>query len=230
MAKIVLLHGALGSARDLKSLERSLTLKNHEVLTLSFQGHDKTTSTDFSIKGFADQLAGAINNFGKDAVVFGYSMGGFVALHLASAGFQINTLITLSTRFNWSSEYAESESKKLDADQIKEKHPGLFNALDEAHGDATTILQKTSDVLLELPSLAKDLLGKLPALEIPVWLGTGDTDRMVSIAETMDVLSQLKSGSLFVLPKTKHAIQTADPDILAEIISAAAAQERANVK
>lgn len=74
----------------------------HQIYTFDFAGHGKSApNPQFSIEFFADQLAEFCE--GMDHYhIFGYSMGGYVAL-FAAALKRINPLsiITLGTKFDW---------------------------------------------------------------------------------------------------------------------------------
>jgi len=82
MQNLILLHGALGSPDDLLPLTHALKRTNLDVYTLSFSGHGKLPfHAAFGIEQFAKELETFIlkNNL-SSSCVFGYSMGGFVAM------------------------------------------------------------------------------------------------------------------------------------------------------
>jgi pimeloyl-ACP methyl ester carboxylesterase len=83
MQHLILLHGALGHANQLHPLAD--LLKTYHVHTLNFSGHGGTpmSNASFSIPLFAEEVRQYIrqNNLGNVAI-FGYSMGGYVAMYL----------------------------------------------------------------------------------------------------------------------------------------------------
>ncbi len=103
MKHIILLHGAIGTACQLQPLSAALSKYNFKTHTLNFSGHGKASfQTDFGIEQFAAELEVFIetNNLIQPAV-FGYSMGGYVALHLAyTKPGLLGTIITLGTKFD----------------------------------------------------------------------------------------------------------------------------------
>src|ERR1044072_7796556 len=86
MTPLILLHGAIGASDQLQALASVLQQKGREVHVMDFAGHGKQPFGEaFGIDYFGWELKRFVKE--KDLVkpnVFGYSMGGYVALHLAS--------------------------------------------------------------------------------------------------------------------------------------------------
>ena len=87
MAKpqLILLHGALG-AQSQFSPWLPLLEESFEVHSLDFEGHGTQAFADrpFAISHFAENLERYIHSKGlQQPHVFGYSMGGYVAMYLA---------------------------------------------------------------------------------------------------------------------------------------------------
>jgi hypothetical protein len=49
-------------------------------------------------------------------------------------------------------------------------------------------------------------------------IGIGDRDKMVSLEETVEVYKQLPAGFMYMLPATKHPVETADISLLSKLI------------
>ena len=82
MKQIILLHGAIGAHDQLVALANELKQQGFQPYSFSFSGHGQIPFQDnFSIEQFALELEQFIakNNLEQPAV-FGYSMGGYVAL------------------------------------------------------------------------------------------------------------------------------------------------------
>src|SRR5206468_4121330 len=126
-----------------------------EVFSFNFSGHGKTNfnTNGFSIPVFAEELEKfIINNKIVKPSIFGYSMGGYVALYLASQNANLlGNIATLGTKFSWSPEIAQREIKMLDAKTISEKVPKFAEALKNRHGvQWQELLNKTSQMMVEL--------------------------------------------------------------------------------
>lgn len=223
MKNIILLHGAIGAADQLDSLASTLKEKNYNVYTLSFSGHGKIPfQNQFGIEQFSGELESFIksNNLNQPTI-FGYSMGGYVALYLAHQQPNLlGNIITLGTKFEWSPEITAKEVKMLDAKTIAEKVPKFAEALKARHGnDWEALLQKTTNMMLGLGANNTLKLTDVSLIENKVLIGLADKDTMVSLDETTAVYKQLKNGAMYMLPNTKHPIESVNVSLLAKIIS-----------
>jgi len=81
---LLLLHGALGSKAQFKSIKEKLS-NQFEIYDLDFEGHGgNTSSKDFTMDLFADNVIALLKDKGiKQVNIFGYSMGGYVGLNVA---------------------------------------------------------------------------------------------------------------------------------------------------
>lgn len=223
MKNILLLHGAIGAKDQLELLSGELKELGFKVHTLNFSGHGQHPfQVDFGIEQFALELEQFIHaNSIVKPVVFGYSMGGYVALYLAKQKPDLlGTIITLGTKFSWSPEIAQKEIKMLDSKVIVEKVPKFAAALKERHGnDWETLLQKTAEMMIGLGNKNCLLPEDVQAIESKVLIGLADKDNMVSLEETVAVYKQLKNGSMYMLPDTKHPIETVNANLLAKLIA-----------
>ena len=110
----------------------------------------------------------------------------------------------------------------LDAKKIEEKVPAFAQQLSEKHSAAgwKNVLEKTAEMMLEMGRnnpIHAELLAKLA---LPVRLGLGDHDNMVSIEETIAIFRQIPGAELFVMPATQHPIEKIPPTKIAgEILS-----------
>lgn len=82
MTSILLLHGALGSSDEFSALAQELPCA---CVTMDFIGHGTTPDDEapWTIDRFASQLETFIEELPKPLPIFGYSMGGYVALWLS---------------------------------------------------------------------------------------------------------------------------------------------------
>ncbi|MBP7810191.1 MAG: alpha/beta fold hydrolase [Bacteroidia bacterium] len=223
MSSIILLHGAIGAKDQLEPLAKELSANGYQTYSLNFSGHGQTPfQNQFSISQFAEELKLFIdkNNLVKPDV-FGYSMGGYVALYLASQNHNLlGNIITLGTKFEWSTEIAAKEIKMLDAKTIAEKVPKFAEALEKRHGDDwQLLLQKTADMMVDLG--ANNLLNRnaFSQIKSKVLIGLADSDTMVSISETDNAASKIIAAKRYTLANTKHPLETVNVNELVKIIS-----------
>jgi esterase/lipase len=223
MRCIILLHGAIGAADQLEPLARELTNAGFKTYTLNFSGHGQTPFQEqFGISQFANELRSFIEeNKLEKPEVFGYSMGGYVALYLAAMQPELlGSIVTLGTKLDWSPAIAEKEIKMLDPKTIQEKVPKFAEALQNRHGENwQLLLQRTANMMLDLGS--NNLLNKNTYAKIKnkVAIGLADNDNMVSIEETDNAASKIVGCLRFNLSNTKHPIETVNVTYLADLIT-----------
>ncbi|MBS1493168.1 MAG: alpha/beta fold hydrolase [Bacteroidetes bacterium] len=211
MKKLLLLHGAIGAASQFDKLKEELKDK-FEIYSMNFSGHGGEAMPEkFSIELFADDVIKFLEKNNLDNMdVFGYSMGGYVALYIASKfKNKLNRIFTTATKFDWNEESSVKESKMLNPAKIEEKIPAFAKSLEKRHapGDWKVVLNKTADMMIELgkkPVLTNDVLEKI---ENDVLVSVGDKDTMVTIEETANAAGKLKNGKLFIFSETEHPIE-----------------------
>lgn len=222
MKNIILLHGAIGASDQLIPLENELQQLGFSCYRLDFSGHGpKDFTNGFGIAAFANELESFISKNKIDKPhVFGYSMGGYVALYLASQKPNIfQDIITLGTKLEWSPEIAVKEIKMLDPNIIIEKVPKFAEALKNRHGEKwKLLLQKTAEMMLSLGNnniLNEEAFSKITS---KVFIGLADLDNMVSLNETDFAASKISNSRRFTLTETKHPIETVNAKALAALI------------
>lgn len=223
MTKILLLHGAIG-AKDQFGILQELLSAHMEVHTMNFTGHGggKIPDEPFTIDMFARDIITYLDSNNIDEInIFGYSMGGYAALYAAfnNPG-RISKIFTLATKFEWTPEIAEREVKMLDAQKMKVKVPKFAAELAKRHGEDkwVTLLQKTADMMTGLGNKNVLTIELLNQINNKVLVGIGDSDKMVSLEETIAAFRTLTNANLLVLPATPHPIEQVNKEILAKAI------------
>lgn len=221
MNTLLLLHGAIGSAAQFDDLV-TLLKDSYQIHALNFYGHGGTPANGkpFSIKDFAQQAAAFVNEagIGGPVNIFGYSMGGYVAMYMARhTGVEIGRIITLGTKFHWDEAGAAKETKMLQPDVIEQKLPAFAQQLEQRHHPEPwkKILNQTAEMLQQMGKENPLQLSDYSHIQVPSLIMLGDKDKMVSREETIAVYEQLQKGQLAILPGTPHPIEQADKDLLA---------------
>lgn len=231
MSKLLLLHGALGAKSQFSALTPLLE-PHFQVHTLDFEGHGMAGQTDrpFKIEYFAENVLTYLETQAIEKIeasekihIFGYSMGGYVALYLALKHpdrIQIGKIFTLATKLDWTPAAAEKEVGMLDADKILQKIPRYAQTLQELHSasDWRVVLEKTKGLLLGLGQQNLLTTDTLAQIGNAVRLTLGDKDVMVSFEETVAGYRALRLGELQIFPATPHPLDKINPALLAEAI------------
>jgi pimeloyl-ACP methyl ester carboxylesterase len=219
MQPLLLLHGAIGAKDQLEQLEEELA-GSYEIHRINFSGHGGMPyNGDLSIAQFAAEVIDYCDSRNIISIdIFGYSMGGYVAMFLAKHfPARVNRIITLATKFLWTEEIAAQEIKMLNAAKLEEKLPLFASALAKRHApnDWKILLDRTAAMLTAM--------GKDNPLKSEAYKDTphrslimlGDRDKMVTLAETLEVYHALPNAALSILPNTAHPIEVVKVERLA---------------
>lgn len=209
--EIILLHGALGSERQLKPLQdrvggHSLDLAGHggrEIPTggITFEHFIEDIDTLFATKGLTQ------------AHLFGYSMGGYAALlYAARHPERVLSVITLGTMLVWSEQGLQKELRKLDPDVMQAKVPAFAQALADAHGDVrwrevVFAVAKSMTELAAAPLLTDAVVARI---QCPVLLCVGEGDTSAVPENTRAFATRLRNAEVMVLPATRHPFEDVD--------------------
>jgi pimeloyl-ACP methyl ester carboxylesterase len=211
MKELVLLHGALGSKEQFTEVEKALS-GNFTVHALDFSGHGRRPSHHhtFTIQNFAHEVLDWMNeHYVKTIDVFGYSMGGYVALWLARFyPDRVGKIFTLGTKLKWNDEEADKEIKRLVPEKVIDKVPAFAQVLAERHGEHEwkSVMSKTA---LLMKDLAHTHLSDQDFIKIQhtILLGRGGLDNMVSFEETDYVHHLLKNSTFKTYEEIEHPIE-----------------------
>ncbi|WP_396216427.1 alpha/beta fold hydrolase [Gemmatimonas sp.] len=231
---VVVLHGALGSAAQMQPVVEALRAQRRyaEVRAVELPGHGHTTlaaQTAFDLRTFALALQSAIHDAGLvRPVVFGYSMGGYVALlleHLAPG--TIGGIVTLGTMLHWTPTIAAAVASRLDPQVISAKLPAYAAALAARHDGAggwEQVLTRTAGLLRDLgdePLLTNTLFG---SIHCPVHLLVGGRDESVSLDDAVTAAAHLPRARASLLPDVPHPIEQVDVQLVCNEVSDLASQ------
>lgn len=224
MAHLLFLHGALGSKEQFSSITKEL---QHDFTTdtLSFSGHGRTATLDhaFTIQNCAHEVLNMLNNKQRlKTDIFGYSMGGYVALWLARFyPDRVGKIFTLGTKLDWNEATAEKETKLLNAEKINTKVPAFAQELMDRHGEHEwhSVLHKTANLMHDLAKhhLTDD---DYQQIKSQVLLGLGDQDNMVTKEETFHVEKQIPNARFVELKDTPHPLDKVSVALLSKEIKA----------
>lgn len=218
---LLLLHGALGCKKNFTPL-LPLLEEHYTVHSLDFSGHgEKVSSVNYGIPHFAKELEEYILKHQiQDCKIFGYSMGGYVALKAAAHGLEnIQQILTLGTKFDWSTEAAEKEVKMLNPEKMAEKIPKYVGYLKSLHGNKWDLVVKgTAKLMLDLAHGDKLNEQEWHSIKQEVRIALGDKDHMVSLEESKEASSKLSNSDFILLEDWPHPIEKVDMERLQSLI------------
>ena len=221
---ILLLHGALGAQQQLEPLKHLLTNQGRSVYSLNFSGHGGNA---FSHQGFGiDVFSNDVFQFMEDhdlktVDIFGYSMGGYVAVWLAHKfPERVKHIVTLGTKFDWDPASAQKEVSKMNADKIIEKIPAFARLLETRHApnDWKELLNRTKEMMLSLgakPTITQEVAKKFSN---PCLVLLGDLDDMADRNYSEEIAASFSNGKFMLMNNTPHPIEKVDLNALSSLI------------
>ena len=214
---LLILHGALGSASQFSELELQLSAEFHIHCFDLYEHGRRCSGRSFTIQDITDDVYHYIKEqLLVHCCIFGYSMGGYVALQLALQHPKlVSSIMTLGTKLDWTKETAEKESVMLNPATIKDKVPHYAASLQKMHDENWENLVVNTGKMMHHLALAPITSEELKTIKQPVRFSIGDKDNMVSLAETTAAFHAIENSSLLVIPGTKHPIEKVDQQRLA---------------
>jgi pimeloyl-ACP methyl ester carboxylesterase len=208
---LLLMHGALGSARQMKPLQERM---GGIAIDLTGHGGREIPAGGLTFDHFIADIDRAFTEQKwKSAHLFGYSMGGYAALlYAAKHTERVESVVTLGTKFLWTEEGLQKELRKLDPDAMEAKVPAFANALAEAHGqdrwrDVVHAVAKSMRELAAAPLLTAEVCSRI---ECQVLLCAGDNDTTAVPHDTRMFCSGLERAKVEVLRNTRHPFDEVD--------------------
>ncbi|HYO49191.1 MAG TPA: alpha/beta fold hydrolase, partial [Chloroflexia bacterium] len=193
----------------------------YNVHSLDFEGHGKAPLQErpFRMEHFAESVRDYLKQHAIERThIFGYSMGGYVAVTLANTHpHLVQSIATLGTKFYWDSDIAAREVALLDPEKIAAKVPHYARALAERHTAAgwETVVSRTRDLLMHLAEQRGLRAENVAHIEQRVRVIIGDRDSTVSVTESVEIYRALPNGEMEVLPSTAHQWEKVSPARLA---------------
>lgn len=220
---LLLLHGALEDGSQFDGLIPLLE-EVYSVHAISFPGHgtEPLGNYQFSIESFSAFVLEYIKaNSLSQPLVFGYSMGGYVGLFLASKiPNAVSGIVTLGTKVDWTVENAAKEVRQLNPDKILEKVPKFAGRLSRIHGPENwrNVVISTGLLMTELGCNSlqeKDYKN----IHVPVTMLIGDSDSMVDMSTSKLVCDFIPNSRFVVLQNTEHPFEKADLCLIADFLN-----------
>lgn len=209
---LLLLHGALGSARQFHPLAKNLAdLATVHMMDFAGHGGQPLVAEDFTMTHFAKQVKELIAGLNVGPVhVLGYSMGGYAALLAAQETPDLfASITTLGTKFDWNPTSAEAETRFLVPEKMAAKIPAFVERLTQFHAPTpwAEVVEATALMLRKLGQTAPLAAARLATTGLPVQVLVGDADQTAGPAASEEFARQLPDATFALLATTPHALE-----------------------
>ena len=215
---LILLHGAIGCSNQLDVIAEDLR-DNYIIHRFDFPGHGSKANqaSSFSMYNFVNYLRYYIlSNKLINPLVFGYSMGGYVALTLESFENTFDKIMTLNTKFDWSIETAEKEKKMFIPELIEKKVPHFAEKLFSMHGKDNwkRLLSYHRNLMDDIANENVLNPSMLSRINTDVLICRSSQDEMVTQEESLNMSKNIVSADFFEIDNSRHAIEQINKEIL----------------
>lgn len=220
---LLFLHGAAGTTRhELAPLMRRLASSFH-LVGLDLSGHGTSavpTDAPLSLDLFVEDVRTALDALDiSSAHVFGFSLGGGVALHLAHRHPErVDRLSVFQTNVRWAQTQVAQMKMRLDLDTLRERAPDRAHRLQSRHEAPARLLRRLQNFVDGLPERSEALWDTLPDLSAPTLVGGVDQDPLFGPETPRALHRQLPDARLALLPGDRHSLPHAPLSLLAPLL------------
>lgn len=219
--KLLLLHGALGQSTEFTQLIEQLS-HHFDCCVLNFSGHGRAQEEAqvFTLDSLTQDLKQYLLVHGFDHYIFGYSLGGFIALKYCIENEDHLPLgvVTYATKFDWTEEHRNKFIARLDPIEVQHKGgPFLDTLLSRFGGKWHFLLKQTAQLIDTIPRHNIQPID-LDQLTIPIRIGVGENDRLVTIQESQNMSKLLSGDSFYLCENSGHELEKTNLTRLTEEI------------
>jgi pimeloyl-ACP methyl ester carboxylesterase len=216
---LVLLHGGLLTIELTFSPILPSLAQHHQVIAVELQGHGRTADTDraMSINVLADDVAALLDQLGiAQADVFGFSLGGFVALELAMRRPElVGKLVLASVSFRQDGYHDDIRNSEEHPNSPRMPTAADFQLMQDEYerlapdpGHFAEFAEKASTMVGQFEGWSDD---ELRATQVPTLILLGDTD-FLRLDHAIKMFELMPNAQLAVLPDTTHMGVTRSPN------------------
>lgn len=222
---LLVLHGALGSTE----LETDRLVRHWEqtfrVYALDFEAHGRSSPVagqTLTFDRFTDNASAVLEAFDlHDVRVFGFSMGGGVALFAALRHpDRISRFAVHGVNVQWDEKEVRDMVFPMAPERMEAAAPRWAQRLADVHGadNWRDLVHRMIDFTRHLPNnpFPDELLQRITQ---PTLVSTGDSDRYFPLRHAFHLRETLPNARLWVIPGLDHPIQGVDAEAFSNQIA-----------
>ncbi|WP_420457473.1 alpha/beta fold hydrolase [Rubrivirga sp.] len=214
--RLLVLHGALGSTELETDRLIRVWERDFQVIGLDLPGHGRSGPLAGPAPTWRPYVGAAITALetvaAGPAAVFGFSMGGGVALALARQRPDlVSRLAVHGVNVQWDRAEVEAMTNPMDPATMEAEHPFWARRLSEVHG-ADRWRGLVDQMIAFTRGLPDDRMpdADLAQIAIPTLVSAGDRDRFFDVRHAVGLWRALPDARLQILPGLDHPIQGVD--------------------
>lgn len=220
---LLMLHGAAGCTQlEAAALARRMS-RCFRVVALDFSGHGASDDlgVPFSTALFTDNARAALDHVGLErANVFGFSMGGYMALHFARLHPErVRRLAVHGTCARWDAALVDAMNARLNAGALATSKARAAERLRALHADWKMLFVRTADFVRTLPGRSAEMEAAVAHIQTPTLVSAVDRDDLFPLSTTLHLHQLLPQSRLALLPDAHHALQRLNLDLYAPLLA-----------
>ncbi len=221
---LVLLHGAAGCTQmELEPMAHRLS-KYYKVYALDFAAHgrsDAFADEPFAPALFIDNVRALFDHFQlSSANLFGFSLGGFIALSYAfNHPARVRKLAVHATHIFWDPALVETMLTRVDHENIRKVSPELVRYLGQMHGDDNwvSLFDRTKDYTENIINFRKQY-EDVKRVDTHTLVSAVDEDDLFSVDSPVQLHTTLQHSNLAIIPGKRHAPQNVNLELMIPLL------------
>ncbi len=223
---LVILHAALGSTEMETRRLLPYFQRRFKTIAVDFAAHGR--SDDFpeesllTMEFFAEGITAVLDHAGLDRTrLFGFSMGGSVALYLAlNYPERIECLAVHAMNVQWNADEVTVMTGGMDPESMAGVAPRWAERLEQTHG-----ADRWQSLATRMIAFTEALPGRrleddrLSLIAAPTLVSAGDRDRYFRIEHALNLWRALPDARLAIHPGLDHPIQGVAPERFAGLVT-----------
>lgn len=220
---LVMLHGGVLTFTSSFDALLPELIVDRQVIGVELQGHGHTADGErpFSIAQCADDVVALLDRLGVErADVFGYSLGGLVAIDIATRHPQrLGRIVLAAAHFRPDAYYPEITAPEQDSPRLPTEDD--FAAMHKAYVEVAPDPEHFFPFLDKIQPAVHDFEPwtdeQLARLTMPILMIIGDTD-FIRLEHAVEMQNRLPDSQLAILPGTRHTEVTARADLVLPMV------------
>lgn len=219
---LVLLHGGLLTIGLTFGELLPALARTRRVIALELQGHGHTADIEreFTVPNLVSDVVGVLDHLDvEEADVFGFSLGGIVALQLAmSAPERVGRVVAAAVHARHDGYHPDIFGMVPESTRLPTEAD--FKEMQEAYAAVAPFPEQFESFAAKasaLPETHEWTPGQLAAVRVPVLLLVGDND-FVRVEHAAEMHALIPDARLAVLPDTTHMDLTKRADLVLPMV------------